>query len=583
MNLRNRLLVMTLGTLVPLIVVAALMVGLLVQNERESARRGASDRARAFMSAVDAELRGSIGTLQALAASGEVAAGDLATFHRRLAEVKESRPEWFGIALVRADGQQLVNPRVPFGSPLPRAVDTRAIDDVVRSRTPIVGNISPGPVNKTYQVPVRVPVVRGGEVPYVLVAGIDPDAFNKLIDQQNLKAGSVIGLVDRAGHFVARRPFRPPTDLASTDFRRETSAAVEGWYRGLTVDGTDTFTAFISSPLSGWVVGNAVPAEELDASARHAGMLIGGGVALALAVAFGFAWWMGRRFTQPIAALASSAHEMAEGRPFEAPATQIPEVAVLSRALADASHALAERHELMQREQAALKTADVAKDEFLAMLSHELRNPLAALTNASQVMRLAPADDPRAVRSREIVERQTQVMARLVEDLLDISRLTMGKETLRLEAFDLAEFAARVLEHWNQPGTALAGRARYTGSPAPIHADRARVEQMVTNLLGNAAKFSPPDAAIDVTVEAKDGEALLRVTDRGEGIEADLLPKVFGLFVQGAQDSHRSAGGMGIGLAVVKRLVEMHGGHVSAESEGRGKGTSVTLHFPLLT
>jgi signal transduction histidine kinase len=239
-----------------------------------------------------------------------------------------------------------------------------------------------------------------------------------------------------------------------------------------------------------------------------------------------------------------------------------------------------ERQELLEREKRALQEADRSKDEFIAMMSHELRNPLAALTTASWLLENLKPDDEASVHARDVIGRQTRQMTRLIEDLLDVSRVLMGKANLQLEAFNLAEAISGVLETWSAAGRFEPGRVRSDTSAVWVNADRARVEQVLGNLLDNALKFSAPDQKVVVSVREKEGGALLQVADQGVGLEPAMMKRMFDLFAQGEQGLARKSGGMGVGLALVKRLVELQGGRVSAASEGAGRGAVFTVRFP---
>ena len=235
-----------------------------------------------------------------------------------------------------------------------------------------------------------------------------------------------------------------------------------------------------------------------------------------------------------------------------------------------------------KRVEAALTEADRRKDEFLAMLAHELRNPLAPVRNAVHILKLLGPADPYLRQAREMIERQVAHMVRLVDDLLDVSRITRGKITLQKEWGDLAAVVARAVETCKP--LLDARRHRLTVAlppgPVPVEADLTRLAQVVSNLLNNAAKYTEEGGRIGLTVEPGPGEIVLRVTDSGVGIAADLLPHVFDLFVQGDRSPARTEGGLGIGLTLVKRLVEMHGGAVEANSAGPGRGSEFVLRLP---
>jgi len=255
-------------------------------------------------------------------------------------------------------------------------------------------------------------------------------------------------------------------------------------------------------------------------------------------------------------------------------------VGELARALTEAADGIREREALRTRERLALREAYRAKDEFLAMLGHELRNPLSAITTAVQVMRAAPAGSGMETQARTIIERQSRQMTRLIEDLLDVSRLTMGKVRLHPEAFDLEQLVRHLVQTWEQSRRIEAGRVSVLTQPAWVRADRARVEQVFANLLDNATKFTPPNRVIAVEVRRDGDDAVLEVRDQGAGIAPEMLGEVFKLFVQGPQGPDRTRGGLGLGLAVVRRLVEMHGGSVRAASAGPNLGSTFTVRLP---
>jgi len=232
----------------------------------------------------------------------------------------------------------------------------------------------------------------------------------------------------------------------------------------------------------------------------------------------------------------------------------------------------------------ALRDADRRKDEFLAMLSHELRNPLTPIANALAILRMQATLPAGAQQALAIAERQVQQMKRLIEDLLDISRITRGKIVLHREAVDLAELARHAVESV-QPLAAARGQALKLDVPTEplrVRGDRARLTQVIENLLTNAVKFSGAGGLIELSAARDGDDVVLRVRDEGVGIPADQLAAVFEIFTQLNATIDRSQGGLGIGLALVKRLVEMHGGRVSADSRGTGSGTTFTIRLPWL-
>jgi len=235
------------------------------------------------------------------------------------------------------------------------------------------------------------------------------------------------------------------------------------------------------------------------------------------------------------------------------------------------------------RDITARKEDDRRKTEFLSLLAHELRNPLAPLRNGIHVLRMAGDDPDTLGRVQGMMERQVEHLVRLVDDLLDVSRITLGKLHLRLEPTTLAAAVAHALD-------VCGGTVRDRGhtlevevaaEPVPLVADKTRVAQAVCNLLTNAAKYTEPGGRVRLTAGPEDGRAVIRVCDNGIGIPADVLPRVFEMFVQANRPQERDHGGLGVGLGVVKRLVEMHGGSVEAHSAGPGRGSEFVIRLPV--
>ena len=231
----------------------------------------------------------------------------------------------------------------------------------------------------------------------------------------------------------------------------------------------------------------------------------------------------------------------------------------------------------------ALREADRRKDEFLATLAHELRNPLAPIRNALQILKMPRVDAKTIERSRDMMERQVHHLVRLVDDLLDVSRVMRGKIELRREKVELATVVARAVETV-QPLIDTQGHelsVRLPSESLPLDADPVRLAQVVGNLLTNAAKYTEPGGRIWLTAERDGHEAVLRIRDTGIGIAPDILPRIFELFVQVDHAATRSQGGLGIGLTLVKNLCEMHNGSVEARSAGLGQGSEFVVRLPL--
>ena len=256
----------------------------------------------------------------------------------------------------------------------------------------------------------------------------------------------------------------------------------------------------------------------------------------------------------------------------------------VGRDITDRKRADDERRELQAQRsvEAALRETDRRKDEFLAMLGHELRNPLAPIGTALQIMRHAPPRGSQDAWAREAIARQLRHMTRLVDDLLDISRVTLGKIRLQVEPLDLAGVVAGAVDTTLPLIDSFGHRLTVTlpDGPVRLRGDAVRLTQIVANLLNNAAKYTEPGGHIELAVRREGGSVLLSVQDNGIGLESGALAKIFEPFTQILPGREQSPGGLGIGLTLVKQLVALHGGTVEARSDGTGRGTEIAVRLP---
>lgn len=274
-----------------------------------------------------------------------------------------------------------------------------------------------------------------------------------------------------------------------------------------------------------------------------------------------------------------------------APEGNSHEVASLARSINDMLDRLHEQHADLLREREkltalteVLQAADRNKDNFLAMLGHELRNPLSPISAGAELLRRIPDTDPRVLRTCEMIGRQVGHMTKIINDLLDVSRVTRGMVTLENVELDLAEVVSCAVEQVRPLAEARQHQLTVSVPPGTtmVLADRARLIQVVSNLLANAANYTKPGGQIWMDVTTHLDEAVIKVQDNGAGIAPDLMPEIFDLFTQGKRASDRREGGLGLGLALVKHLVALHGGTVAAASPGLGQGATFTVRIPLL-
>jgi signal transduction histidine kinase/ActR/RegA family two-component response regulator len=320
---------------------------------------------------------------------------------------------------------------------------------------------------------------------------------------------------------------------------------------------------------AGWVFASGAPVHEDEMA-----WLIVLGVFGTLCFAALLPLVLADRIAAAVGTLGAMARALAAGGAAEPPAQpRVREVAEVSEVLASAAQAVRSREK-------SLRDADRAKDEFVAMLSHELRNPLGALAAAAQVLQKVGLAAGPAADAGDVVSRQVEHMTRMVEDLLDVSRVIRGKVSLAREAFDFAELIDNTIAEMRSAGRLTGHEVRLDLVPVWVRADQARAAQIVSNLVGNAVKYTPVGGQIVVSVRRDREQAVLRVRDSGIGMSPELAGRVFELFVQGEQQLDRGAGGLGIGLTLVKHLAELQGGGAFAASAGPGQGSIFTVTLP---
>ena len=283
---------------------------------------------------------------------------------------------------------------------------------------------------------------------------------------------------------------------------------------------------------------------------------------------------LARRIARSADAFGPIARALMSGARAPAPdSIRIAELASAAEQLAGAANAVWAR-------EAALRAGERAKDDFLAILAHELRTPLGALAAAAHVVRNAPASEA-AQASSEVITRQVEHMTRLIEDLLDLSRIARGKVSLSRQPLNLAAAIEKAVDELRIAGRLARHEVRLDLSEAWARADEARIQQIVSNLVGNAVRYTPEGGTIGITLRRDRDTAVLRVRDNGIGMSPEVAGRVFDLYVQGDDQARRGAGGLGIGLALVRHLAELHGGKAFAASSGPGEGSIFTVSLPV--
>jgi len=592
-SLRFRLFLLAASGLLPLAIVAGVVLTYLSAERQRDARDTALAVSRALATAVDAELRATVSVLQGLALSDELAPARLRDFHALARRVAEGQG-WRAVILADGSGRILLGTSTDADAPDAQPVDPASMQLAIEGRRPVAGNVARGP-RGTPAFAVRLPVQREGQLRYVLSAVIPTERIRATLLRQQVPAHSVVSVFDRSLQRVARS--RPNPNERPTPSLQALLAqgAQEGTGTTTTLEGTRSHTGYARLPNWGWVVATGISAE--DANSGLYGVLgaVAAGLLASLALAAFLAWYFARDVTEPIDALKAAAGALGRGEPVRLPRLEVAELQEVGAALAHASAdrdraarerraAEAERETLLARATEALQRAEEAgrsKDEFLAMLGHELRNPLAPMATALHLM--ARTGDPATRREREVMERQVAHMKRLVDDLLDVSRITGRRLEMRLQPLQLAALVRHAVQGV-QPVLGLRRLELQVAQDAEdlwVEADEVRLAQVLNNLLGNAIKFTGPEGSIALALARAGSLAEITLRDDGVGMPPEVLEHVFDLFYQAPQGTDRSIGGLGLGLAIVRSLVEMHGGSVSAVSEGEGGGSTFVVRLPI--
>ncbi len=313
-------------------------------------------------------------------------------------------------------------------------------------------------------------------------------------------------------------------------------------------------------------------------------LILGTVMAGALGTALVVSAWLQRAVSEPILRVAAAARGVIERRDFSMRAGRTTEDEIgtladaMNRMLGDLEREIGERRSA----EAALRLADRRKDEFLATLAHELRNPLAPIRNALHLLRLAHVEPATQDEARAIIERQIDQVIRLVDDLVEVSRITTGKLQLRFERVDLRQVAEAAIEA-AEPIVRARGHRLSLELPPPgttIEADSTRLVQVFLNLLNNAAKFTEPGGRIEFSLDVQEGEVVGRVRDNGVGIAAEMIEPIFEMFAQADRSLERTTAGLGVGLSLSRRLIELHGGTIEARSAGAGTGAEFIVRLP---
>jgi signal transduction histidine kinase len=583
---------MLFAIIVPVACLSMLGLSMLLQFEREARIHSIEEVARSTSLLLDSEIAIAEASITNIANSQDIATDNFERLHRLLSATRKSPLSWTLIADVEGNG--LMNTYVPYGTPLATKAGSWAAN-VYDSQKMRVSGYFVGARAKRGVVSVDVPLPASAGKKYVVSQIFDPDYFSKVFRRNTLPDNGIIGVFDARGISIARN--RNAESLVGAQVRPELHEASlrrhSGLLRHVTREGIEVYDYFVRSELTGWTVAVGVPVADLESAARLTAWSSATALLVVLGGAFGIAVYFGRRIDRSIGNATLAAHALARGEVTPVTRSQLKEADVLLGELHRTSIALAaesaarkaleqERERLLDSERAARLQAEAqsdAKDNFIAMLSHELRNPLAAISGAISVIRMPGMAPERRDKAWEIATRQLRHLTRMVGDLLDVRRVLSGKVLLSKEPVDIGSLLAFCCD-----SRSLAGARRHEWRVQTMEAwvlgDRTRLEQVVDNLLVNAVKYTPEGGTITVRNTVADGAVVIDVLDTGAGMAAEVLPTIFDSLVQGPTTIDRAQGGLGLGLSIAKGLVEMHGGSIAVRSEGLGKGSVFTVRLP---
>ncbi|MFC4929548.1 hybrid sensor histidine kinase/response regulator [Massilia sp. GCM10023247] len=587
-SLRSRLMLLVALAILPL----ALMTILGGVREREQAIEASEENLRRLTNLAAANEAQSIERARQILvdlASVPDLLGETPRCNALLADVLDRNEGYANFGLIQMDGNVSCS-AVPMLHPV-NLGDRSHFKRAILERRFIAGDYVFGRVIRRHTINLTYPVIdRAGRVVAVVFAAMDLAALDTFVADINLPPGSILVTSDANGSIISRRP--DPERWFGTKVSaalREAMRSAGG--KALVLRGDDgverlhTFARVGASALSDYTITIGIPVETVTAGARRAQLMSLIGLAATTMLALLAAWLAGDvLIVQRVRKLMDTARSIAAGK-LDA-RSGIPygreEIGQLAEALDEMAAALQKKEAARGQAERELRAADQRKDEFLAMLAHELRNPLAPISTGAHLLKLLHSDNAQITQTCAIIARQVEHMTGLVDDLLDVSRVTRGLVSISTQVLDLRQ----VIDDAAEQIRPLITTRRHSvvldllAEPALVKGDHKRLVQVVANLLNNATKYTPEGGRIELRLTVDGPDYLMTVTDDGIGMEPQLVARVFDLFTQAERTPDRSQGGLGLGLALAKSLVELHGGTVRAASPGLGKGSTFSVRLP---
>jgi signal transduction histidine kinase len=602
LRLRTILALLVLGTTVPLGAFAARLIWTSWSQQQILVDTQNIEQARAVSVSVDQEVDRVLAALHVLAGLAPTDDPDRSHFTDVASRILPIHSGWLSVRLV--DRSMRVLADTAGSSDVTELLNPDWARKILETGEPAVSTVRKDPQTGRWIVSIGIPLkTRNGFIKYILGVRMHAQAFTEVLNRVRLPPGAVVTLLDTEPVIMARtrNQDRFVGGNPSPDFIRHSRAAPEGSWRTTLLEGTPAYSAWVRSPVTGWTVGVGLPSSAIDGPIRKSFFtLVGVGLGI-LAAGIVLASYLSRGIVRAHRSAAMAARALAHGEQTEPFRSRITEADDLSSALADAAAILQTRMRerdaaqrevdrnralLFEQEQGARRAAETlsrAKDEFVATVSHELRTPLNAIYGWVGLLKSGQLDEARHAHALEVIERNTRAQAQLIDDLLDMSRMIRGTVRLEMSPLVLSEVLETAVDSVRPTAAARQIGVSVRAHAKPIvSADPSRVQQMLWNLFSNALKFTPAGGHVDAAMDVEGDDAVIRISDNGEGIASEFLPHVFDRFRQETSDITRSHSGLGIGLALVRHLSELHGGSVSAASAGKGRGATFTLRLPIL-
>ena len=589
-SLRGRLILLVALAIAP-IAVMTLVSGV---REREYAVQVAEENLQRLTNLAAANegqsIEGARQILRDLASIPDLT-GDQDHCSRLLANIQRQNPDYANLGLIQLNGDVTCS-AIPSSAPVNLA-DRSHFRRAVHLRRFVAGGYVFGRVIQKHTVNLTYPLLGDGDqVKAVVFAALDLTKLDRFVADIKLPPGSLLLTADSEGKIISRKP--SPEQWFGKQVWPEMRAAMAG-DPGKPVlltgpDGIERLHRFArvgNNGLSDYTVTIGIPSDDITASARHDQMLDMSALAVTLVLALLAAWFVGDVLVlRRVKRLAITANRIASGTLGARSGIVYgkEEISELARALDAMAESLQQKEQQHLSAERQLRLADQRKDEFLAMLAHELRNPLAPISAGAQLLQSGHATAAVVERTAGIIVRQVTHMTRLVDDLLDVSRVTRGLVTLTRVPLNVADIVADAVEQAEPLFKTKQHSFELTlpDQPLQVTGDHKRLVQVLVNVLNNAAKYTPLGGAIKLAVHADADAGLVRlvVSDSGIGMAPELRGRVFELFAQADRNPDRSQGGLGLGLALVKSLVELHGGGIVADSPGEQQGSTFTITLP---